>query len=214
MRDVPSDSFRDGVLIYECDDPGLCPGGSVQGLTGSHTVPAGWYGLTPAEIAALDPLHIGPNLAAMDYFRQYPSPNEPGVRRCQHHGLPLRLPHREQVQHLRRPLGREPHRIGQPKPVRAVQRARRHHQRRGAVSGHASPSSQTLYTNFGLAIGHDWVLSDNLMNTFRYGFTQIDQGTSASERETTLISDSSTTYVPIDRSPARERPRSTTSSTR
>ena len=29
--------------------------------TGNHTVPAGWYGMTPAEIAAIDPLGIGPS---------------------------------------------------------------------------------------------------------------------------------------------------------
>ena len=52
--------------------------GSVQGFSSSHSVPAGWYGLTPAEIAAIDPLGIGPSRAASQYFKQYPSPNEPG----------------------------------------------------------------------------------------------------------------------------------------
>ena len=47
MRAVPSDSLRDGVLIYQCATPSACPGGSVQGFSASHTVPAGSYGLTP-----------------------------------------------------------------------------------------------------------------------------------------------------------------------
>ena len=34
--------------------------------------------MTPADIAALDPLRIGPSQAASQYFRQYPSPNDPG----------------------------------------------------------------------------------------------------------------------------------------
>ena len=78
-RGVPSNSMRDGVLMYRCAVAALCPGGSVRGLTGNHAVEAGFYGMTPAEIAAIDPLGIGPSLAAMEYFRKYPSPNDPGT---------------------------------------------------------------------------------------------------------------------------------------
>ena len=34
--------------------------------------------MTPAEIAAIDPLGIGPSRAALAYFNQFPSPNDPG----------------------------------------------------------------------------------------------------------------------------------------
>ena len=34
--------------------------------------------MTPAEIAAIDPLGIGPSRAALTYFGKYPSPNDPG----------------------------------------------------------------------------------------------------------------------------------------
>ena len=36
--------------------------------------------MTPADVAAIDPLGIGPSRAAAQYFAQYPSPNEPGSR--------------------------------------------------------------------------------------------------------------------------------------
>ena len=36
--------------------------------------------MTPAEIAAIDPIGIGPSLAASSTSAQYPSPNEPGSR--------------------------------------------------------------------------------------------------------------------------------------
>jgi hypothetical protein len=78
-RSVPSGSFRDGVLMYQCASAAACPGGTVQGLTGSHAVRPGWYGLTPAELAALDPLGIGPSVAASEYFKRYPLPNDPGL---------------------------------------------------------------------------------------------------------------------------------------
>ena len=56
LRGVPSNSFRDGVLMYQCAVASACPGGSVRGVANNHTVPNGWYGMTPADIAALDPL--------------------------------------------------------------------------------------------------------------------------------------------------------------
>ena len=72
LRNVPSNSMRDGVLMYQCAVAALCPGGTVRGATGTHTVQAGYYGMTPAEIAAIDPLGIGPSTAALAYFRQVP----------------------------------------------------------------------------------------------------------------------------------------------
>jgi len=78
-RGVPSNSLRDGVLVYQCASAAACPGGTVQGFTGSHTIPAGSYGLTPAELTRIDPLHIGPSAATMAYFRQFPSPNQEGT---------------------------------------------------------------------------------------------------------------------------------------
>ncbi|MBI3264908.1 MAG: carboxypeptidase regulatory-like domain-containing protein, partial [Acidobacteria bacterium] len=77
-RAVPSGSFRDGVLMYRCASAAACPGGSVNGFSSSHNVPAGWYGLSPAQIAAIDPLGIGPSRAASTYWKQFPLPNEPG----------------------------------------------------------------------------------------------------------------------------------------
>jgi len=52
LRIVPTASLRDGVVLYPCDDPSSCPGGSVQGLSGaSYTVPAGSAGLSPPPIS-------------------------------------------------------------------------------------------------------------------------------------------------------------------
>ncbi|MCI0620848.1 MAG: carboxypeptidase-like regulatory domain-containing protein [Acidobacteria bacterium] len=65
-RQVPTDSFRDGVVQYQCQNAALCPGGTVNGLTGSHTVPAGYFGLTPAILAsAIDPCG---SVACVDIF--------------------------------------------------------------------------------------------------------------------------------------------------
>ena len=79
-RNVPSNSMRDGVLIYQCATAAACPGGSVRGVANNHTIPAGWYGMTPAEIAAIDPLGIGPSRAALEYFAEVPGAERSGTR--------------------------------------------------------------------------------------------------------------------------------------
>ncbi|HSY33024.1 MAG TPA: TonB-dependent receptor [Verrucomicrobiae bacterium] len=59
VRIVPSAAMQDGVIQYVCADPTQCPGGTVQGLTTSHTVAPGNFGLSPAQIQGMDPLGIG-----------------------------------------------------------------------------------------------------------------------------------------------------------
>jgi len=90
-RVVPSDSLRDGVLLYPCATPSECPGGTVQGLTGSYQVRSGWNGLTPAQVAQIiDPcgsttcidalgkaITPGPNAALIALLKGYPHGNDP-----------------------------------------------------------------------------------------------------------------------------------------
>jgi len=59
VRIVPSAAMQDGVIQYQCADPTQCPGGTVQGLTSTHTVAAGNFGLSPSQIQGMDPLGIG-----------------------------------------------------------------------------------------------------------------------------------------------------------
>src|SRR5205823_11337268 len=77
LRIVPTASLRDGVILYPCDASSACPGGSVQGLSGaSYTVPAGSAGLSPTDLANMDPVHQGPNPAMIAYFNSFPLPND------------------------------------------------------------------------------------------------------------------------------------------
>jgi hypothetical protein len=84
-RDVPSMAFRDGVFIYECEDTAgfaACPttATSVTGISGtSYPVAAGFYGLSPAEIDALDRGGPGPNPPSLALFAGYPVPNASGT---------------------------------------------------------------------------------------------------------------------------------------
>ena len=55
-RTVPSAALRDGVVFYQCDDPTVCLGTTVQGLSGaSYTAQPGFNALSPAQIATMDP---------------------------------------------------------------------------------------------------------------------------------------------------------------
>ena len=90
-RAVPSQSLRDGVLMYQCDSASSCPGGTVAGASGkSYSVPQGFFGLSPAQIASMDmgavangtctaPGHwgpgCGPDPAALAFMQTYPVSN-------------------------------------------------------------------------------------------------------------------------------------------
>jgi hypothetical protein len=174
VRGVPSNSFRDGVLLYRCAVAAACPGGSVRGFANSHTVPSGWYGLAPSEIAGLDPLGIGPSRAASQYFSQYPSPNEPGLDGQNimdyRFAAPIenifntfisRVDYKASESGNHNFFGRfgmQDDAINDP-PQFPGQDARR----------------VRAFNNFGGAVGYDAVLSQSLTNSFRYGFTKIDE---------------------------------------
>jgi Carboxypeptidase regulatory-like domain len=74
---VATDNLRDGVLIYQCATASSCPGGTVTGISGSHTVAPGFFGLTPANLKSLDPAGIGINPAMQTYMGLFPHGNDP-----------------------------------------------------------------------------------------------------------------------------------------
>jgi hypothetical protein len=92
LQTVPSDTLRDGVLMYECKPPtttstptAACPNQTtVQGLTASHTIPAGYVGIPPTSsggvsVQSLDPAGLGVNPAMVPYMSLFPHGNDPFV---------------------------------------------------------------------------------------------------------------------------------------
>jgi hypothetical protein len=173
-RSVPSDSFRDGVLMYQCEVPTACPGGMVHGFSAAHPVPEGWYGMTPSQIGSIDPLGVGPNLAASSYFRQFPSANAPGLdgqnimdflfaapiqnrfntgfsrvdyklRESGLHNLFVRIGKQNDT------LADPPQFPGQP------------------------PRRRRFFDNYAVAVGYDSMLSERATNSLRWGVTTIDE---------------------------------------
>jgi hypothetical protein len=75
-RVIPSATLRDGIIQYQCATASACTGGSVTGASGqSYTVQPGYNALSPAQLASMDPLGIGPSAVALKYFSGYPLPN-------------------------------------------------------------------------------------------------------------------------------------------
>ena len=79
VRVVPSDALRDGVVTYLCAVPTDCPGGTVQGLTGPHTIAAGNFALSPGDIQSIDPQGIGVSPLMVNYFNTFPHSNDNSV---------------------------------------------------------------------------------------------------------------------------------------
>jgi len=71
VRVVPSAVMQDGVIQYPCADPTMCPGGTVQGLTATHAVAAGNFGLGPADIKGMDPQGIGVSPVIVSYLQSF-----------------------------------------------------------------------------------------------------------------------------------------------
>jgi hypothetical protein len=173
-RAVPSSSFRDGVLQYQCAVASACPGGSVQGFTNSHQISPGWFGLTPAQIATLDPLGIGPSLAASQYFKQYPQANGPGLDGHNIMDFLFSAPIEDKFKTF---ISRVDFKPSTNRSIFGRVNVQDDLTNSSPQFPGQGSATQTVFDNAGVAIGWDDVLRPNWMNSFRYGFTQIDTGT-------------------------------------
>ncbi len=203
VRAVPSSSFRDGVLQYRCAVASLCPGSTVQGFSASHSIEAGWFGLTPGQIATLDPLGIGPSVAASQYFKQYPLPNEPGLDGKNIMEFRFSAPIKNDFDTF---IGRFDYRMGDNQSLFG-----RFNMQDDTINSPPqfpgqAPRSQGLQKNLGFAVGYDRAIGSSLVNSFRYGMTRIDSSTKG------LLSGNAVTFRFIDpfdaltSSSARETP--------
>lgn len=178
VRSVPSMSFRDGVMIYQCvNRPGFapCPTSptSVVGVSGaSYTVPAGSYGLSPAQIRAIDPLGIGPNAALLSYWKQYPteindSSVGDGVNVVGHRfAAPIDNTFNTYISRVDFNAAAN-HTVF----VRGTMQDDAVAQEPAFLGG--DPIRTTETGNRGVAAGHTWVMTSRLVNNLRYGYTQI-----------------------------------------
>ncbi|HTJ29825.1 MAG TPA: carboxypeptidase-like regulatory domain-containing protein [Acidobacteriaceae bacterium] len=154
--EVPTDSFRAGNLQYE------------YAKNGTDAV----YNLTPADIKGMDPQGVGVNQAILTIFNNYPEPND----KTQGDGLNTagyRFPYtlqRSYNTYISR-LDWNATRNGKHTLFWRGNLQSDNEPTAPAFPGQP-PSSTTLTNNKGFAAGYTAILTNNLINNFRYGFTR------------------------------------------
>jgi len=158
QRLVPSSNLRNGLISYQCSDDPACPAGGVQTLTA-------------ANLATMDPVvGVGPSPVSEAIFQSYPQPNCGSVGDglnvsgfCFFSPIPSDL--NTYIAKLDYNLSKDGnHKI-----------FIRGNLMDDAVGGEEEfpgqgPSFVTSNTSKGLAGGYTAVLSNSLINNFRYGF--------------------------------------------
>ena len=177
VRIVPSDALRDGVITYACADPTVCPGGTVQGLTGPHTIAAGNFALTPPQIQAIDPQGIGVSTNVMiPYFNSFPHANDSSV------GDGVNF----QAFRFKGPVQINDNWYIARADYKITANGNHSLFWRGALRDDSNPGvpylpggtpelSKVDYSK-GFSVGYSAVLRSNLVNNFRWGFTRQSFG--------------------------------------
>ena len=172
LRDVPSLTMRDGVLVYPCAIAAECPGGSVRGFNNSHSIAPGNYGLIPGDLAVLDPLGIGPSRLATDYFSQFPTPNDSGIDGLNLVGYRFAAP----IQNtFNTGIGRVDYRMSGNHSLFGRFNLQDDEIVSAPQFDGQAPNTTRKVKSRGVALGWDAVLSSSMVNTFRYGLTTIKE---------------------------------------
>lgn len=196
LRDVPSETMRDGVLIYQCASQAACPGGTVQGITQSHSIPEGFYGLTPQQNAAIDPLGIGPSLGVAQHFQLYPTPNDPGYDGVNIMGFRFSAPFKTQ---LNTGILRLDYKLDAAGRHNLLFRGVMQDDTLGGVPQFPGlpPDSTTRTTSKGMVLGYDAALNPHVENSLRWGFTRPQTNVSG------LLKQSQISFLYMDDLPAK-----------
>ena len=191
-EEVPSLAMRDGVLQYLCtlnSDGSLntaqCPGGSGFGVTGksgkTYTPAPGYFALGIPQLQQMDPIHAGPDAAAMAYFQTLPAPNSnvsgDGLN---YQGFVFASPTKE-TQNVY--IARADYNITQDGKQRLSVMGALRNDSSDACGGcqpyfpGQPPQGQTVYHNKGLVVGYSVVINPFLISNFHYGFVRESFGT-------------------------------------
>lgn len=181
---VPTAGLRDGVVQYLCNEstPGVpdtstCPGGTVTGLSGkTYNVQPGFNALGPNQIAGLDPIGAGVNPVMVQYLNTWPLPNISNVGDgVNFSGFNWRAPISDNQDVYIARLDFNLTRDGKQRLY--VSGAMRNEDNPGApfLPGQL-PSHHFVNYNKGIIAGLSSVVTQNLLNNFRYGFIRQSIG--------------------------------------
>jgi hypothetical protein len=190
-RIVPSDSLRDGALIYQCLVPSSCAGGSVQGLTATHTVAPGFFGI-PAQpqsatqpgsgssVVQIDPLGLGVNTAMTPYMNLFPHGNDPtlGLDANTQGVVANFIGYRFNAPELTSNniyIARFDYNLTSDGRQSIFVRGSMQGLRTDLVGEQfpgGSPSQDLLNNSRGIAVDYQWQINPKTTNSLRYGFTR------------------------------------------
>jgi hypothetical protein len=193
LRIVPTAALRDGVVQYACDTPSACPGNTVQGLSGaSYTAPAGVYALSPAQLTAMDAAafnapdsgviqpytgSIGPDPAALGYMKTLPLPNDfsqgDGYNTA---GYRFAAPTHNSKNWYIAKLDYNITRDGKQRVSLTGGLANENQTNAPYLPGQI-PTTDVVNYNKGLIANYSSVVTNTLINSFRYGFVRESVGT-------------------------------------
>jgi hypothetical protein len=203
LRIVPTASLRDGVVFYACDttaasvDPRCSASPSAKGLSGqtynasfpyipgNPSQGAGGYGLTPAQLTAMDPVNtlpgytgpVGPDPAVLSYFNTYPLPNDlsqgDGVNTA---GYRFAAPTRNTKNWYIAKMDYNITLDGKQRVSLTGALANQDQANAPFLPGQG-PETSVINFNKGLIANYSGVLTKTLINNFRYGFIRESIGT-------------------------------------
>ena len=203
LRTIPTDTLRDGVVYYLCSNVSQCPGvaagavGAPVGVSGtSYAVPAGYFAVDPTRIKQMDPLKLGPNPASLAYFNSFPHANDTGVGDgFNYSGFRFSAPLSDTKNWY---IARLDYNI--------TRDAKQRLSWSGALANESNPQHQYLpsspagslfdYTNAqstlldysrGFVASYSSVLTNNLVNNFRYGYIRESIGNAGDSNQTYII---------------------------
>jgi hypothetical protein len=148
-----------------------------SGSAGCGAIPQGFYALSPAQIASIDPLHIGPNLALLSYWSAFPDPNSSGSQDGTNvlgfrFGAPVINLYNTAV------VRADVHLDHADKHTIFWRGSLMHDTVNVEPQFPGQPPKQTLLNNNkGFSVGYTAVLSQRLVNNFHYGLTRISDKT-------------------------------------
>ncbi len=186
VRIVPSAAMQDGVITYQCQtladgslDTATCPGGTAQGLTASHNIIPGYFGLTPTQIKNMDPQGIGVSTNVMiPYLKSFAPfvPNDNSVGDGVNFvGYRFKGPVAINTSWY---IARADYKLTSNGNHSIFWRGALRNDTNGGVPylpGGAPERTQVDYSK-GYSVGYSAVLRPNLVNNFRYGYTRQSFG--------------------------------------
>jgi hypothetical protein len=183
LRVVPTASLRQGIVQYQNVDGGITT-------------------LTPQQLAAMDPLGIGPNPTVLNFFQGYPLPNDNGAGDGLNYSgyrfpAPIHNKFNTYITRLDYMLTQD----GRHSLFARGNLMNDQVQHQPYLPGSVPTRSVDTHSK-GFVIGETGILAPTIVNNFRYGFTRQSVGTLGNSDQPWIrfrgINDNSATDAPFN----------------